>query len=911
MSAEIKRADVYDDDLMAAPGIMTKDLEKYLVVLKQVAAVGKTVSASMTVSSSGNLGKAREDTEKLTKAQQELVKVQNQIATVVAKENEAYIKLNKQLQEAKQALKEKQQLGDKDALTINKQIASIEELGAALKKNQVAYAKLRTEEERNSKSGQQLLKVIQQQDKEFKQLRGQMGIHTDKVGDYEGAMRKLKGELKAAQDEMAGIARSLGTDSKEFVAAAEKAGALKDEIGDLKESANAVAGSPLENLGGSLGTVTSKLKSLDFKGASDAAKQFAAVSKTLTMKEAISGLGGFGTTLGTVGKAILKNPLFIMAAILIGVSVAVYKLRDSIKPLKIMFEAVGDAIEWTTQQLKDFADWLGIASFAADEKAEKIVAAANKEIDAIQKRYDREIAIAEAAGKDVTAMEVAKWKAVIDEATKGMVELHAKRERNNNKLEEEDQKAWDEFVEIVADANTQIQVVENTSAEERRKKREEDAKKRKDQEEKEWQEFLKRRAERLKEEDQYFNTLINGAASFATEQQKILNEAIQAERNLTLHRLQDTELSQLERRKIIQDSQEAILALQKEYAKKTLDAQIDALNLLLTTEKDLTINQKKKVNEIIAELNQKRTELELIEQEDSFHKQLIAVENFLLRLKGSYDKWGSAIGSLFNTLTARRLENIEAEHRAEDERFEAQLKALEETRASQKATEEEKAAFEEKKEATRKSIEADREAKQKIADKQRLEAQQRQAKFEKAAGVTKAIIEGSLAVLHQLGSGDPYTAIPRAIAAGAFAGIQIATIIAQPIPKYEKGAKPGEHPGGLAIVGEAGSELIRHNGQLSISPASPTLMNLPAGAEVIPNKETMEMLAMSGIYNMMGRNQVSDTYALEKKMDNNLAELKNITQAIKNKKEFHLKGQVTGYKKGGNHVKYIDLMRNS
>ncbi|MDE3837938.1 hypothetical protein C0966_00755 [Bacillus methanolicus] len=61
-------------------------------------------------------------------------------------------------------------------------------------------------------------------------------------------------------------------------------------------------------------------------------------------------------------------------------------------------------------------------------------------------------------------------------------------------------------------------------------------------------------------------------------------------------------------------------------------------------------------------------------------------------------------------------------------------------------------------------------------------------------------------------------------------------------PRYAKGTN--YHPGGLAIVGDGGGpELIRTpSGQIGLSPAKSTLVNLPKGSEVLPHRETQALL---------------------------------------------------------------------
>ena len=92
------------------------------------------------------------------------------------------------------------------------------------------------------------------------------------------------------------------------------------------------------------------------------------------------------------------------------------KLKNSGGLLGKVFKAIGDVIGWLVQQLKDFTDWLGITSFAADELAEKQIEN-NKAVGASnQTRYDDEIALAKAAGKNVTELEKKKQESLYGNA---------------------------------------------------------------------------------------------------------------------------------------------------------------------------------------------------------------------------------------------------------------------------------------------------------------------------------------------------------------------------------------------------------------------------------------------------------------------------------------------------------------
>ena len=96
--------------------------------------------------------------------------------------------------------------------------------------------------------------------------------------------------------------------------------------------------------------------------------------------------------------------------------------------------------------------------------------------------------------------------------------------------------------------------------------------------------------------------------------------------------------------------------------------------------------------------------------------------------------------------------------------------------------------------------------------------------FKTAPEIAKWISTGVLAPVAAIG-----------LAAQAFA---IGAILAQPppVPPYKDGTKGRPHPGGPAIVGEAGTEkVITTDGQVYFTPPTATLIDLPKGAQVIPN----------------------------------------------------------------------------
>lgn len=187
--AEIKREDIISDEALQAPLILAENFQKVVDSIEKLITMAK--KSEGTLKAGGGVQAAREETEKLTQAQIELAKIQQQTATAQARGTEEYIKAKKALTDINTATKEKSTLGEKDARQVSAQTDSIRVLEAALQKNRKAYADMTDEQERSSKSGQELLKIIQNQDKDLKKLSDSVGIHNKHVGDYKEALDKV------------------------------------------------------------------------------------------------------------------------------------------------------------------------------------------------------------------------------------------------------------------------------------------------------------------------------------------------------------------------------------------------------------------------------------------------------------------------------------------------------------------------------------------------------------------------------------------------------------------------------------------------------------------------------------------------------------------------------------------------
>lgn len=133
---------------------------------------------------------------------------------------------------------------------------------------------------------------------------------------------------------------------------------------------------------------------------------------------------------------------------------------------------------------------------------------------------------------------------------------------------------------------------------------------------------------------------------------------------------------------------------------------------------------------------------------------------------------------------------------------------------------------------------------------------EKQAKVDKANSLVQAAIATALGIMQvyaQPSNGGFISRTVMAATLAAIGAIQIATIAAQPLPKYAKGTD--SHKGGYAIVGDGGKqELVTFGGNAYVTPDTPTLVNLPRGAKVHP-----DAIDVTGLNPFTGFKSISDT----------------------------------------------------
>lgn len=200
----------------------------------------------------------------------------------------------------------------------------------------------------------------------------------------------------------------------------------------------------------------------------------------------------------------------------------------------------------------------------------------------------------------------------------------------------------------------------------------------------------------------------------------------------------------------------------------------------------------------------------------------------------AFDKWSSKALEVFGVVNDAMQSYYDNQIAKIEELQEANeaAGAAEEERISELV--EKKVISEEEGEARKRAAAAETAKKNEELEKKKQKLKIKQAKWDKANSISQATMSTALAVMNALNTKPFILGLALAAIASAMGAAQIATIVATPLPKYAKGTD--SHKGGPAIVGDGGrQELILFNGNAWLTPDRPTIMDIPAGASVIPD----------------------------------------------------------------------------
>ena len=281
--------------------------------------------------------------------------------------------------------------------------------------------------------------------------------------------------------------------------------------------------------------------------------------------------------------------------------------------------------------------------------------------------------------------------------------------------------------------------------------------------------------------------------------------------------------------------------LKLNYARKTAEAAIDALESELATA-NLSTDKREKLEEKLAKLKADLAQKEAEAEIEAINKVTKADEKAQKERQKNLKKWlqtasqaVGTIGNLVSSIYDGQIQKIEEEREANEEKYDEDIERIENLAESGAISEEEA-------EARKRAAKDQTEAKNKELERQKQEIAHKQAVWNKGVQVAETGIATARGIMEAFQLGPIAGAVMAAVI-GAMGAMQVATILATPIPTYADGTKGNDrHPGGTALVGDAGKhEVIMYSGKAWITPDAPTLVDIPKGAQVFPDVDKVDI----------------------------------------------------------------------
>lgn len=225
-------------------------------------------------------------------------------------------------------------------------------------------------------------------------------------------------------------------------------------------------------------------------------------------------------------------------------------------------------------------------------------------------------------------------------------------------------------------------------------------------------------------------------------------------------------------------------------------------------------------------------------EKDAHQKKMQNLQDWVQKAGEAIDKISGFVTALYDNQIAKIEELLEAEQ----QRYDQEVEHIEYLAERGAITSEEA-------EIRKREAAAATAAKQEQLEKRKAQIEYKKAVMEKANSIAQIGIATALGIMQTYAQLGWPAGIPGAIFIGTMGAIQMATALAQPIKAYKEGTKGKPHPGGLALVGDGDkAELVLYNGKAWVTPDSPTLVDLPKGAEVLPDAERAALMgAVSNI----------------------------------------------------------------
>lgn len=269
--------------------------------------------------------------------------------------------------------------------------------------------------------------------------------------------------------------------------------------------------------------------------------------------------------------------------------------------------------------------------------------------------------------------------------------------------------------------------------------------------------------------------------------------------------------------------------IQQEYAEKSLRLAITTIKSILSLE-HLSDEDRLKYAQQLAQaqmdLDNMVTDNKIANDEEEMRKEKEKRQKQMELMQQVSSLLGS-LGESGDQLFQNKINQLDEENEANQEAYDKEIENIEKLEESGAISTEEA-------EARKRAAEDKTKAKEEEIAKRKAELQRKQAIYDKAMSIAQVGISTALGIMRTIDQLGYPAAIPFVALVAAMGAVQAATILATPIPKYKEGTD--YHKGGLAIVGDGGvpETVLTPDGKLYLTPAFPTLTELPIGTKVFP-----------------------------------------------------------------------------
>ena len=198
--------------------------------------------------------------------------------------------------------------------------------------------------------------------------------------DADKSIKEIKQSLKDLKNVKVG--------DKLFEDAQKAATKYKEKLDDIKDAAGAASGSGVEKLTNSMNLLKEGFVNAD--------------------------PGKLSIAMRGLGSAMKAIPIFLLVEAIRYCVENFEELKNVSGAVGKSFAFLGELVGAIIQSFKDYSDQLGLTNFEIEDNAERVVEAAKEIEEATVSRYDNEIRLAKAAGKDTLELEIKKQQAIID-----------------------------------------------------------------------------------------------------------------------------------------------------------------------------------------------------------------------------------------------------------------------------------------------------------------------------------------------------------------------------------------------------------------------------------------------------------------------------------------------------------------